>query len=43
MQLLSQNKSCAECKILKDKNHELIKALQNFTNTKNRLNSMLDN
>ena len=42
-QLLTQNKSYAECKILKDKNLELTKSLQNFTNKKNNLSFMLEN
>ena len=42
-QLFSQNKLCAECKVLKDKNLELIKSLQNFTNSKNKLDVMLEN
>ena len=42
-QLLSQNKQCAKCRILKDKNLELIKFLQNFTNNKNTLHVILQN
>ena len=42
-QLLSQSKSCAKCKILKDKNLELTKSLQNFINNKNKLELMLEN
>ena len=42
-QLLSQNTPCVECKILKDKNLELIKSFQNFTNSKNTLHAMLEN
>ena len=42
-QLLTQNKPCAECKILKDKNYELTKSLQNFTNNRNNLDLILEN
>ena len=35
-QLLSQNKVCAKCEILKTKNNELSKAIQNFTNNKKK-------
>ena len=42
-QLLSQNKSCDKCKVLKDKNLVLIKYLQNFINNKNKLDVMLEN
>ena len=41
--LLSQNKVFVECEILKAKNHKLSKALQNFTNSKNKVNDMLEN
>ena len=40
---MPQNKSCVECKILKDKNLELTKSLQNFTNSKNKLDVILEN
>ena len=42
-QLLTQNKPCAKCKILKDKNYKLTKSLQNFTNRKNKLDLILEN
>ena len=40
---MTQNKPCAECKFLKDKNLELTKSLQGFTNSKNKLHMMLEN
>ena len=42
-QLLSQNRTCVECEILKAKNLELSNALENFINNKNRLNIILEN
>ena len=42
-QLFSQNKSCAKCKISKDKNLGLTKSFQNFTNSKNKLDVILEN
>ena len=42
-QLLSQSKPYAKCKILKDKNLELTKSLQNFTNNKCILELILEN
>ena len=40
---MPQSKSCVEFKILKDKNLELTKSLQNFTNNKSRLELILEN
>ena len=42
-QLFTQNKSCAKCKVLKNKNTELTNKLQGFTNNKKRLHVMLEN
>ena len=41
--LMIENKRCYECEIYKAINNELAKALQDFTNNKNRLNDMLNN
>ena len=42
-QLLTQNKSFAKCKLLKNKKAKLTNLLQGFTNSKKRLHVMLEN
>ena len=41
--LLTESKCCYECETYKAKNNKLLEALQSFTNSKNKLNDMLNN